>query len=216
MDQKFIIEKIKVSELKDHPKNYRKHPEDQIKHIIKSIEQHGIYRNIVIAKDNTILAGHGVVTAAKKLKINEVPVIRFNIDSDSPQALKLIIGDNEISKLAEVDDYELSNLLKEIKDIDLNELLGTGFDEKTFINLLMVSRPSSEIKDFNEAAEWIGLPDFIPVSGDIKVIVHFRNIEDRKKFFNLVKQKFTDKTTSIWYPEKNIQDINSLKFEEND
>ena len=50
------IETIKLSDLKEHPRNYKTHPEDQLQHIISSIEEDGFYINIVIAKDNTLLA----------------------------------------------------------------------------------------------------------------------------------------------------------------
>ena len=40
-----------VSLLKPHPENYKKHPQDQLEHISKSIQENGIYRNIVISND---------------------------------------------------------------------------------------------------------------------------------------------------------------------
>ena len=58
-----IIETIDIEKLIPHPDNYKEHPDQQLDHIIRSIEDHGFYRNVVIAKDNTILAGHGVVLA---------------------------------------------------------------------------------------------------------------------------------------------------------
>lgn len=104
--------------LLEHPKNYRVHPDDQLEHLMKSIEQNGFYRNVVIAKDNTILAGHGVVKASRKLGLTSVPVIRLDIDSNSSKALKVLAGDNELGKLAEVNDRALSEVLKEIMSKD--------------------------------------------------------------------------------------------------
>ena len=98
------VETVDINDLKEHPKNYKKHPDDQLKHIISSIEEHGFYRNIVIAKDNTILAGHGVYQACKKINKKELPVIRLDIEHDSPQALKVLPSDNEIQNVADVDD----------------------------------------------------------------------------------------------------------------
>ena len=120
------IETIEVGKLKPHQRNYKEHPEQQLEHIIKSIEEHGFYRNIVIAKDNTILAGHGVVQASKLMGKQKVPVIRLDIDSDSTQALKVLTSDNEIGNLAMVDDRQLSEVLKDILDEEL-DLTGTGF-----------------------------------------------------------------------------------------
>ena len=43
-----------LADLKPHPKNYRSHPPAQLEHIKSSLEQHGVYRNVVVARDNTI------------------------------------------------------------------------------------------------------------------------------------------------------------------
>ena len=59
----YPVESVAIETLKAHPKNYKKHPIKQLEHLMKSIEEHGFYRNVIIAKDSTILAGHGVVQA---------------------------------------------------------------------------------------------------------------------------------------------------------
>ena len=51
------VETVDINDLKEHPKNYKKHPDDQLKHIISSIEEHGFYRNIVIAVKSLATAG---------------------------------------------------------------------------------------------------------------------------------------------------------------
>jgi ParB-like chromosome segregation protein Spo0J len=118
------LEEVALDQLKPHPRNYQEHPDDEIEHIMESIKTHGFYRNIVIAQDGTILAGHGVVIAARRLGYTSIPAIRTNYLYDDTDALKLLIGDNEIRHLAEVDDRALTVLLKELREID--DLLGTG------------------------------------------------------------------------------------------
>ena len=153
------IENVEISELKKpHPRNYKEHPDQQLQHIIKSIEEHGFYRNIVISKDNTILAGHGVVQASKLMGKQKVPVIRLDIDSDSTQALKVLTTDNEIGNLAMVDDRQLSEVLKDILDEEL-DLTGTGFNEDQLSALIYTTRSSDEIET-DEANEWVGVTDY--------------------------------------------------------
>ena len=211
--KKFRIEEIKISELKKHQRNYRVHTDEQINHLVKSLEQNGIYKNILVAKDNFILGGHGIIEALDKLGIKEVPIIKLDILSTDSQAIKILVGDNEVSKLAEINDIELTKILKELRDINVEELFGTGFDELMIANLVMVTRPVSEIKDFNEAAEWVGLPDFIKADTDISLIIHFRNINDKKNFFKFINQTFTEKTRYIWWPKRENEDTKNLKFE---
>src|SRR5262245_55372260 len=78
---------VEIATLKRHPKNYREHPPEQIEHLKRSIREHGFYRNVVVARDDTILAGHGVVAAARHLGLKTMPVIRLAIDPDTPAAL---------------------------------------------------------------------------------------------------------------------------------
>ena len=205
-----------LEDLKAHPKNYREHPEDQLTHLMKSIEQHGFYRNIVVAKDNTILAGHGVVKASLRMGLKEAPVIKLDIDPDSPKALKVLAGDNELGRLAEVNDRALSELLKEIMAKDVEGLLGTGYDEMMLANLAMVTRPAAEIKNINEAAEWLGMPDYEPTEVPYKISLNFRNIEDRSQFLSLSGLEIADtegKTLIGWFPPKEREDKASVKYE---
>ena len=213
---------VEISKLKPHKKNYVAHPKDQVEHIAASIEQHGFYRNVVIAKDNTILAGHGVVEAAQSLKMKSVPVVKMDIDPDSAQALKILTGDNEISNLCEVNDRGLADLLKEVKDNDPIGLLGTGFDDRILANLVMVTRPASEIEDFDAAAEWVGMPEYDgETDGTHKLTVNFTSQEERQKV--IVEKCGIDKakeyksgTASIWYPPKKdaYNDMKSVQFKE--
>jgi hypothetical protein len=210
------IETINVNELKEHPRNYKQHPEQQLEHIIKSIEEHGFYRNIVIAKDNTILAGHGVALACKSMGKEKVPVIRLDIDSDSTQALKVLTSDNEIGNLAMVDDRQLSEVLKDILDDDL-DLTGTGFNEDQLSALIYTTRDANEIQTIDEANEWVGIADYDNTPDSIKIMVHFDTEEDRNNFMQLLDNPYVNykmgKTWKIWYPERGNEDPSSIRFE---
>lgn len=127
------MELININNLIPHPRNYRGHPEDQLNHIMQSIKENGIYRNVVISSDNVILAGHGVVEACKKMGIEEIPIVRLAFSSTDPKALKVLTGDNEISRLGEIDNQSLLDILKEINLDD--HLIGTGFDDQSLNSL---------------------------------------------------------------------------------
>ncbi len=213
-NEPFVAVMTPVSELKPHPRNYQQHPEIQLRHIMKSIETHGFYRNIVVARDNTILAGHGVTEAATRLGITEIPVIKMDIDPNDARAIKLLTGDNEINNLAIVNDRMLTELLKEVMGENDVGLTGTGFDEGQLATLLMISRPTTEIKDKNEAAEWLGMPEFEVKNGVYKqIIVSFENEEDRQEFARRLDLSLTDKTKSVWFPDRPMDDIASVAFQ---
>jgi len=219
-----------IDDLTPHPRNYRQHRDDQIAHIVQSIKDHGFYRNVVVAKDNTILAGHGVVLAARELNITEIPVVRIDCEPDSPQALKLLAADNYIQHLAMDDDRMLTDLLKEVAESDV--LLGTGFDDCSLAAYAMITRPMDEIADLNAALEWAnaGMPEFVPAADiaefadQAKLVVVFPSEEHRQRWVEqttaadpeFMMSNSHSGTLSARWPKSEShdrEDIMSVKFE---
>jgi hypothetical protein len=174
-------ELVALDDLTPHPRNYRKHPADQIAHLAQSMREHGFYRNVVVARDGTILAGHGVAEAAREAGLTEVPVVRLPIAPDDPRAIKLLVADNEVGHLAEQDDRALTELLKQISEKDAG-LIGTGYDEAMLANLLYVTRPRDEIQDFDAAAHWAGLPEYFANEKPFTVVVSCETEQEREQF----------------------------------
>lgn len=214
----FIPELAAVDALTPHPRNYRAHPDDQLAHIARSIELHGFYRNVVVTADGTILAGHGVVLAARRLGRDTVPVYRVDVDPNSPAAMQILAGDNEISNLAVVDDRALSELLRELAVDDLTNLLGTGFDELSLAALAMVTRPASELAGLDEAGEWLGLPGFVKADDTPTLLIKFDSDDDRAKFLEEIAYA-ADRVSriggghTIWWPDRPQNDLQSLRFQ---
>ena len=123
------LEMLAIADLRPHVKNDGSHPPDEIAHLKASIATHGVYRNVVIAQDGTILAGHGVIEAARALGRTHIAGQRMPYGPDDPQALQLLAGDNHIARLRQQDDAALVELLRELQAHDPLALLGTGFDE---------------------------------------------------------------------------------------
>jgi len=206
---------VPLAELRSHPRNYRTHPDDQLDHLAESIRRNGLYRNVVAARDGTVLAGHGVVAAAARLGYTELPVVRLDLDPLEPRALKILAGDNEIAHLGEVDDRALSEILKEIQDRDTDlGLLGTGYDAAMLANLVFVTRPQSEIADRDEAALWAGMPAYDPdeLDAPVRLLLLLRSTEDRAEVARLLGLALTDKTRSTWWPPKEREDMAAVRL----
>lgn len=115
-----------------------------------------------------------------------------------------------------MNDRTLTEMLKEIKDAD--ELLGTGYDAMMLSNLLFVTRPASEIKDMDRAAEWAasGMPEYDAGEMPRKLVIAFRTDEDRVKFVEQTKLVVDTKREawnwSTWWPERERDDLASVKF----
>ena len=209
---------VALSDLRPHPRNYRGHPEDQLAHIEASIKEHGFYRNVVACKDGTVLAGHGVVEASKRLGLTEIPVIRLNIKPDDPRAIKVLTGDNTLAYLADNDDRALTELLKEIHET--GDLLGTGFDDQMLAALAMVTRPASELANKDAANEWLGMPEHSNGTEEIKLYIRFRSEEDRTKLLRdtlgIENPRVRENIPTIWWPPREINDLSSVEFQGDD
>lgn len=108
-----------IDSLKPYAHNARTHSKKQIKQIASSIEQFGFVNPVLIADDDTIIAGHGRVAAAKFLGRKTVPTLLLSHLSDTEQRA-YILADNKLALNAGWD--------KELLSIEFQGLIDDGFD----------------------------------------------------------------------------------------
>lgn len=126
------VEYINISEILPYTNNARTHSEEQIKKIASSIKEFGFNNPILLDKDNIVIAGHGRLEAAKKIKIKEVPCIRLEHLTEA-QKKAYILADNRLAEIGTSWDEELLSFeLEGLKDLDFDIGL-TGFDD-SFLN----------------------------------------------------------------------------------
>lgn len=122
-------EVVPIAALKPHPQNYLTHPDTQQAHLEASLTLHDQYKNVVTAEDLTLLAGHGLVDAARALGKTHMVIVRMPYAPDDDRALQLMAGDNEVPLLAHKHDRELALLLEGLQARGGDEaLLSTGLD----------------------------------------------------------------------------------------
>lgn len=131
-----------VSDLIPYIRNARTHSESQVAQIAASIKEFGFLSPILIAEDNTILAGHGRLAAARKLGLKQVPCVKESHLTET-QRRAYIIADNKLSLNAGWDEDMLAIELSELQgaDFDLDLL---GFDES---ELAGIFEEDKEVKD---------------------------------------------------------------------
>lgn len=115
-----------IDELKPYKNNARKHDENQIEKIARSIKEFGFTNPILIDRDSNILAGHGRLMAAKKLGMKEVPTISLE-NLSGVQARAYIIADNKLSDVSEFNKEILKLEMIELKEIGIDLTL-LGFE----------------------------------------------------------------------------------------
>ena len=115
------IENLPLASLKPWARNARTHSKKQIKQIAESIKQFGFINPILIDRENSILAGHGRVAAAKLLELSTVPCVRLEHMSPA-QKRAYVIADNKLALNAGWDEEILAKELKSLLSLD------EGFD----------------------------------------------------------------------------------------
>lgn len=139
-----------VSELIPYVRNARTHSEAQVAQIAASIREFGFLSPILVAEDNTILAGHGRLAAAQKLGLKKVPCVKENHLTET-QKRAYIIADNKLSLNAGWDNELLAVELSELEGADFNlDLL--GFDEAELSSIFDADKDVSD-DDFDVEKE---------------------------------------------------------------
>lgn len=125
---------LPISELTANPKNYRAHPSAQVDALRASLRANGVYRNVVASSDKVLLAGHGVVEAAKAEGLTELPVVILPFAHTDPRAERVLVADNELQRGAEDDETALAALLADLQRT--TGLEGTGWDDGALDTLI--------------------------------------------------------------------------------
>ena len=159
----------KVAELIPYAANSRTHSDAQVAQIAASIKQFKFTNPILIDGDNSIIAGHGRLLAARKLGMDEVPTIVLDHLSKAQQRA-LVIADNQLALNA---GWDMDMLKAEIEDLKLDDfdidLL--GFDEK-FLDGLLEPEPTAGLTDEDAVPEVPEMPK--TVLGDVWVLGNHR------------------------------------------
>ena len=197
------IEQIGIATLIPFAKNSRTHDDAQVAQIAASIREFGFTNPVLIDEANGIIAGHGRVMAARKLKLLEVPCIRLSHLSDA-QKRAYVIADNKLALNAGWDEAMLKLELADLKALDFDLDL-TGFNTAE-IDALLAEKGTEGLTDPDDTPE----PPVEPVTrlGDVWVCGQHRvmcgdstNVEQAEKLMGGVKADmvFTDPPYNVAY-----------------
>ena len=110
-----------VDEIRPYEKNARKHADEDVSVIMRSIEEFGFNDPIGIwGPQNIIVEGHGRLMAAKKLGMKEVPCIRLDDLSDE-QRRAYALAHNRTAELSVWDPDLLPLELEDLPNYDMTE-----------------------------------------------------------------------------------------------
>lgn len=118
---------VSPSTLVGWSKNPRKNA-DAVAGVVESIRRFGFGAPIVARRaDNSVIAGHTRLAAAKKLGLTEVPVRFLDVSEDEAHALAL--ADNKLGERAEWDAAMLADVLGELRAAEV-DTAGLGWTDE--------------------------------------------------------------------------------------
>lgn len=120
-------ELVETKDLIPYSNNPKEHPEEQIDEIASSIKSYGFIQPIVTDGEQEIIIGHGRLQAAKKLGLEQVPVIKHD-ELTEAEAKALRLADNKIAESGWQDEKLAVELEQLTEENDFEELI-TGFNE---------------------------------------------------------------------------------------
>ena len=168
------IELWPVERLVPYARNARTHSDDQIAQIAASIVEFGFNNPVLVDTNAGIIAGHGRLLAARKLRLEHVPVVVLDHLSET-QKRAYILADNRISENAGWDEDTLAAELGELQAADWRlDLL--GFSEEELAKLLADAEPAAEAPAAAEEEIPEAPADPVTRAGDVWLIGKHRLI----------------------------------------
>jgi DNA modification methylase len=160
------IELWAIERLIPFARNPRTHSEAQVAQIAASIAEFGFNNPILVDTKAGIIAGHGRLLAARKLRLKEVPVIILDHLSDA-QKRAYIIADNQLALQAGWDEELLRLELGALRDEDFD--LGViGFDDEELARLLAIQDAAEGLTDEDAVPELPETPT--SAAGDLWIL----------------------------------------------
>src|SRR5579863_9184122 len=132
------IETWSIDRLIPYARNARTHSKEQVAQIAASIQEFGFLNPVLVDPDGGIIAGHGRVSAARKLGRTEVPVIVLGHLNEN-QRRAFMLADNQLALNAGWNEAMLRLELEALAQAACN-LEITGFDQQDVDRLLDLSR----------------------------------------------------------------------------
>jgi hypothetical protein len=199
------LRRVKASELRPSPSNWRTHPKGQRDALQAVLAEVG-YADALLARELPdgsleLIDGH---LRAETTPDMEVPVLV--LDVTEAEAKKILATLDPLAAMAEASAEKLDALLREVDT-------GSEALQKMLADLAVKSGViPGEKGEYDPNAEWQGMPEF--EQGDNKpfrtIIVHLGSQEAVDEFSALIGQPFSESVKYIWHPKQVKENLKAI------
>lgn len=181
------LRRVKASELRPSPRNWRTHPDSQ-RDALRGVLAEVGYADALIARevngsDLELIDGH---LRAETTPDMEVPVLVLDVTEEEANLILATL--DPLAGMAEAEAEQLERLLGEVT-----------ITNQVLENLLAAQ---ANVEPFDPENEWDGMPDFEQDDASpVRTIhVHFETAEAVNDFARRLEQEVTEKTKFIYHP----------------
>ena len=191
-----------ASQFVANPDNWRTHPQAQRDAMRGALNEVGWVQRVIVNKRTGYLVdGHERVWQALQNDDAEVPFVE--VDLDEREEAYVLATLDPIGAMASADAAKLDELLREVQS-------GEAGVQAMLAELAAKNQLWDGVPVNDPLAEWEGMPEFENEPKAVRSLyVHFETEEDVQAFIELIGQEITDKTKSLWFPEKQREDLKS-------
>ena len=146
-----------LADLIPYANNSRTHSDEQVNQVAASIKEFGFTNPILVDEQGGIIAGHGRLMAAKKLRLDEVPTITLAGLTEA-QKKAYVIADNQLALNAGWNEEALKLELESLSELNFDLDL-IGFDQSELDRLLDIV---NEAEGDNAYTKKVDIPVYEP------------------------------------------------------
>lgn len=207
-----VIEKRKVRDLKFYEGNPRKIDEKTKEKLKKSILEFGLVEPLVVNPKNEVIGGNQRLKVLQELGIEEVEVVVVDLPKSKEKTLNLAL--NKIQG-----DWDFELLEEFIKDIELEDLELSGFEDFEIRDIEIISMEEEKAKLDEKRYSASGFPVRL---GDFIGFISYdeEEFQDIFHIFNDLAKKIPNIQTSeiiakriLKIFKKNIKEIDEIVFD---
>jgi ParB-like chromosome segregation protein Spo0J len=145
------VKTLPIDQVTPYWRNPRK-GDRAIEAVAESIRRYGFNSPIVVDSEGVVIAGHTRLRAARKLGLEEVPVLVLS-DLPAEKAKAYRIADNATGAIAR---WDYDSLAKELLDLESLDAMGAFFRDGEIAGLL--SREDADVAMLAAAGDGTGAP----------------------------------------------------------
>lgn len=196
------LRRVKSSELRPNPRNWRTHPEHQADAMRGILSEIG-YAAALIARelpDGSLMLIDGHLRA-EIMPDQIVPVLVLDVNEEESD--KLLLSIDPLAAMAQTNAEAMNQLAASVETN--NEALKRMFEGMQASNAIV-----DGINNVND--EWMGMPEFVSeVIKEECLTVRFPTVEAKVLFGVLIGQTINPETKAIWHPKDSVVCRESVK-----